>query len=316
MSFLFSFLPNGLGGELIKGLASVRNMREVIKEFKRKFFPEADLEVIDSRSNEVVLLFKGPMAYSCCSHDYLEDFLIILDQKEPGWSVDEFEEVVVESKRFLLLKLVNNRAKLLDEIKRLKFSVGEIVKERMEEFREIRAKGEKEIFKELCFCLLTANFSAERSIRIQEEIGDGFILWSEDKLRKELKRLGHRYPEKRAEYIVKARESLGYLGNLINSGRSGKEIREELVKRIKGLGYKESSHFLRNIGFEDVAIIDRHILNVLRDYDLIREIPRSLTRRRYLQIEKILERIAEEGGLSLGELDLYLWYTKTGKILK
>jgi N-glycosylase/DNA lyase len=52
------------------------------------------------------------------------------------------------------------------------------------------------------------------------------------------------------------------------------------------------------------------------EYELISEIPKTLTRRKYLEIERKLEKLAEGASLSLGELDLYLWFMKTGKILK
>jgi N-glycosylase/DNA lyase len=85
---------------------------------------------------------------------------------------------------------------------------------------------------------------------------------------------------------------------------------------VKGLGYKEASHFLRNIGRKDVAIIDRHILRWLKENGYINEIPNSLSARSYKKIEKILKKIGEERDLSLAELDLILWFRKTGKILK
>jgi len=96
---------------------------------------------------------------------------------------------------------------------------------------------------------------------------------------------------------------------------SNEELREWLVKNIKGLGYKESSHFLRNIGFDNFAIIDFHIVDILVKHNLIKR-PETLTKKRYLEIENILKEIAKKLELSLAELDLYLWYTETGKILK
>lgn len=84
---------------------------------------------------------------------------------------------------------------------------------------------------------------------------------------------------------------------------------------MKGLGYKESSHFLRNVGCDDVAIIDFHIIDLLVANRLIKK-PKALNPKRYLAIEKKLKQLAGRSGLSLGELDLYLWYMETGKILK
>ena len=85
---------------------------------------------------------------------------------------------------------------------------------------------------------------------------------------------------------------------------------------MKGVGYKESSHFLRNVGFSDVAILDRHVLSVLHEHGLIDVVPRPPTRGRYLEIERKLEELAGKLGFTLGELDLYLWYLKTGEVLK
>ena len=44
--------------------------------------------------------------------------------------------------------------------------------------------------------------------------------------------------------------------------------------------------------------------------------PKTLNRARYLEIEKVLENIAQKTKLTLDELDLYLWFLETGKILK
>jgi len=190
-----------------------------------------------------------------------------------------------------------------------------LVEARMREFRENGRKPSRELFKELCFCILTANFSAERCMRIQQEIGDGFLTLSEGELARELRRLGHRYPESRARYIVEARWIADKLREVIESFGSQLELRDWLAKSIKGLGYKEASHFLRNIGFTDLAILDFHILNLLASYGIV-EKPRSLTRRRYLEIEGKLREIARSLGLTLAELDLYLWYLETGRVLK
>ncbi|MEW6035798.1 MAG: N-glycosylase/DNA lyase [Candidatus Micrarchaeota archaeon] len=194
--------------------------------------------------------------------------------------------------------------------------VGKRVRSRMAEFRAKGAGCEDGAFKELCFCLLTANYSAEGGIRIQEAIGDGFIRLPERELARRLKSLGYRFPNARARYIVEARAHLGTLRGRLSS-MSAQAVRDWLAANVLGLGYKESSHFLRNLGFTDFAIIDFHIIDLLARHRLIRK-PRSksLTKKRYLLIEKALGRIAARAGLNQGELDLYLWYMETGKILK
>lgn len=185
----------------------------------------------------------------------------------------------------------------------------------MKEFESVRKFGKERIFSELCFCILTANFNAERSISIQNKIGEGFLTMSKKDLAKKLKELGHRFPNTRAEYIVLAREKINEILEQVRSGKTEFEIREWLLRNIKGLGYKEASHFLRNIGFKNVAILDFHILNLLEKYGIIKK-PRTLTRRKYLEIEENLRNIAKELNISPAELDLYLWYMETGKVLK
>ena len=215
-----------------------------------------------------------------------------------------------------MMKKSSGLDKLVEAVKKLKNSeVRNLIDARVKEFMENRNKPIDEIFKELCFCLLTANFSAERSLRIQEEIGDGFLTLPENELAEKLRELGHRYPKSRAKYIVKARKMVFQLENVLHSSLSERALRDWLVKNVVGLGYKEASHFLRNIGFMNLAIIDIHVIDILSRYGVIRK-PRALTKRKYMKIEEALNKIAEKMDLSLGVLDLYLWYMETGKVLK
>ena len=46
------------------------------------------------------------------------------------------------------------------------------------------------------------------------------------------------------------------------------------------------------------------------------EKPKIITKNKYLKIEKLLKEIANKLNLSMAEIDLYLWYMETGKILK
>ncbi len=193
--------------------------------------------------------------------------------------------------------------------------IKKLIETRIKEFEKIREGSDEEIFKELCFCILTANFNAEKCIKIQKEINTGFLTLNEEELARELRRLGHRFPNTRARYIVLAREHLNSLRSIVNSGKNEGEIREWLVKNIKGLGYKETSHFLRNIGFKNLAILDFHILNLLEKFGII-EKPKNLSRKKYLEIENILTQIAKKLSLTLAELDLYLWFLETRKVLK
>lgn len=205
---------------------------------------------------------------------------------------------------------------LVEIIKRLKTSeIRNLVDTRLREFRETGSGSSSKIAEELCFCILTANFNAEKSIDIQKKIGDEFFTLSESQLAKKLGALGHRFPNKRAKYIVEAREYKDSLRDIMESFSIKNELREWLVENVQGIGYKEASHFLRNVGHNDFAIIDFHIINVLVKHNLTKR-PKALTKGKYLEIEDTLRRIAGRLGLNLAQLDLYLWYTETGRVLK
>ncbi len=205
--------------------------------------------------------------------------------------------------------------KLLSQIEYLKDSpVKNIVECRMRDFEQAGKGADAELFKELCFCILTANFDAEKSVKIQHKIDNGFLTMSEEALASKLKELGHRFPNARAHYIVEARKYKNMLRPTISS-LNGEELRKWLAKNIRGIGYKETSHFLRNIGFKDYAIVDFHILDILADHKII-EKPHTLTRKAYLDIENRLKKLARQSELNLAELDLYLWFLETSKICK
>ena len=205
-------------------------------------------------------------------------------------------------------------------IKRIEYlkndiSINSLVNERMIEFSKIRNGSNELIFKEMCFCIMTANCSAEKCIEVHENIDDDFLFLSENSLSKRFKELGYRFPNIRANYIVENRKNINSINLKIKNETDERVLRDWIVNTIKGLGYKEASHFLRNIGFFNFAIIDFHIIDLLVKHELI-EKPKTITKIKYFEIEKLLDEVALILDLSLASLDLYLWYLETGKILK
>lgn len=207
---------------------------------------------------------------------------------------------------------------LLQKINKLKDSeIKYVIDEKMKEFSELGKRDSNELFKELCFCFMTANFSAHGGIKIQDAIGDGFATLTEEELAKRLAELGHRFPNARAKYVVGSRIHKDNLKQTLDEIPDELTTRNWIVQNIKGLGMKEASHFLRNIGYKNLAIIDFHIVDLLAKHNLIEKPKsRSLTPKKYIEIENVLREISKQTNLNLGELDLYLWYEETGKILK
>jgi len=204
---------------------------------------------------------------------------------------------------------------LINKIQGLKKSnIKNIIDNRIKEFELINKKNPEKIFSELCFCILTANSTAELCIKVQNKTEAYFLTLKETELAEKLRLNSCRFHTKRTGYICEARK---YKEDLINILKTKDEIiiRNWVADNIKGIGMKESSHFLRNIGFKNLAIIDFHILDLLEKEELLKK-PKKLDRLNYLKIERILKKLAEKVELSLAELDLYLWYLETGKVLK
>jgi len=197
-----------------------------------------------------------------------------------------------------------------------KKDVKQVIDKKIQSFSKIKNKSNKEIFKELSFCVLTANYNAKKAIEIQKKINDGFLFLSLKDLSLKLKELGYRYPNLRAEYIVSNRKHLDSLKKVLKAFNEKNSLRDWFVENIKGISYKESSHFLRNIGYNDYAIIDFHIVDILIKNGYLKEKPKSLNRQKYLEIENILECLSKKVKLSQGVLDFYLLYLETGTVLK
>lgn len=193
-----------------------------------------------------------------------------------------------------------------------KFKTNSLIEQRLEEFKRFETLESSEWFSELCFCILTANSKAETAINIQQEIqATGFINLSLNEIATVIRKNKHRFHNTKARYIIEARKFVN-IKNQLKQHSSGPEAREFIVKNIKGLGYKEASHFLRNVGYDDVAIIDRHILRYMHQNRLIDLIPKQLSKQIYFEFEGILIKMNP----NLARLDLIIWQQMTGKVLK
>ncbi|MBD3184687.1 N-glycosylase/DNA lyase [Candidatus Poribacteria bacterium] len=197
-----------------------------------------------------------------------------------------------------------------------------LIKQRMKEFEEVFQSGDEAIFTELCFCIFTAGASARMGLKCIDKIKDIILTGSADELEARIEK-SHRYPKARAGYIVHTRTYLQDEWNfeikkLIESFDDKLSLRDFFAtnKGIKGLGYKEGSHFLRNIGFKGYAILDIHILRSMHEYGLIDSPKPATSRKRYLEIESKLKEFAKELEIDFDDLDLLLWSNKTGEILK
>ncbi|MFC1508063.1 N-glycosylase/DNA lyase [Candidatus Omnitrophota bacterium] len=195
------------------------------------------------------------------------------------------------------------------------------IRSRLSDFKEVYRKGDKDVFAELCFCILTPQSKAILCDKALKELQktDTLFKGSKKDIRFCLK--GVRFPNNKARYLILAREFFSNgNGPDVKSKIDTKDLsgtREWLVKNVKGLGYKEASHFLRNIGFgKDLAILDRHILKNLKRYGIIKKIPEALSRRQYIDIEEKMKRFFKPMNISMEEIDLLFWSMETGMVFK
>ena len=195
------------------------------------------------------------------------------------------------------------------------------IRERLQYFKKVWKKSDEDIFTELCFCLLTPQSRARICDKVIKNLRKNDILFtgSVDEIR--LKLEGVRFPENKARYIVDVRKLFIKSGKIrIKREFNPEDInttREWLVKNVKGFGYKEASHFLRNIGFgENLAILDRHILKNLKKFKIIDQIPKSFTKKQYLSIEEKIRKFSERMNIPMTDLDLLFWSEETGEIFK
>lgn len=204
---------------------------------------------------------------------------------------------------------------LLQKVRELEQSqINKIITERLSEFESFKTKSDDEWFSELCFCILTANAKQKTGAAIQSQINaEGFKTLSEETLANLIKLNKHRFHNTKAKYIVKARQ-FANIKNIVKD-MTETDAREFIVKNIKGLGMKEASHFLRNTGGQSLAILDRHILSLLAEYEVITR-PKTLSVQAYNEIELKFKELASKLRMSPAKLDLFLWYMKTGEVLK
>lgn len=192
----------------------------------------------------------------------------------------------------------------------------EIIKKRLSEFSKVKNKeihrisdlqqaAREDVFYELCFCILTPQSNAKRcDLAIQMLRKENFKQRNINPVK--FLKTNTRFHNNKAKYLIEMKKKFPSI-----------ELKREfLVKNIKGLGLKEASHFLRNIGYRDLAILDRHILKNLHKYGVIKEVPEALTEKKYYEIEEDFKKFADKVKIPMDELDLLFWSMETGEVFK
>lgn len=167
-------------------------------------------------------------------------------------------------------------------------------------------KKDSEIFYNLCFaiCAPQTTFKNNRKVVNSLILKDFYKTDIEESELKEIVR-PVRFIRK-AEYLLRMKEQFYNILNIVRSNKDNFEKRTILEKMVMGMGLKATSHFLRNLGAEDLSIIDTHVIKFLK-----KDVPKS--KKDYLKLEEQFREQAKDMGVSVAELDAFVWklYSKT-----
>jgi N-glycosylase/DNA lyase len=196
------------------------------------------------------------------------------------------------------------------------------IEARLAHFESMGKKGGRMLFEELCFCLLTPQSKARSCDDAIRKLKEKGLLFSGDaaSIARVLSKKT-RFHNNKARYLAEAREKFAAddFFSLAHHTFSGTErhARQYFLREVRGLGLKEASHYLRNVGRgSTLAILDRHILKNLVKCGAVKSLPKSLTEKKYLQLERDMEKFCAKTSIPLAHLDLLFWAEETGGIFK
>jgi len=212
--------------------------------------------------------------------------------------------------------------KITPEIKQVYSKFKKEIEFRLNSFKKIGENSNaEELFTELAFCILTPQSKAKLCWKAILKMKESGILFNGTKkeIREKLQKV--RFKNKKTEYLFEARNKFFRDNNSIYENikkpKSPLELREYLVKNVKGIGWKEASHFLRNIGLgADIAILDRHILKNLIKLGIIEEYPKNLSEKKYEEIEEKMKKLSKNLEIPMDTLDHVFWAKETGEVFK
>ncbi|MBI2428171.1 MAG: N-glycosylase/DNA lyase [Ignavibacteriales bacterium] len=208
------------------------------------------------------------------------------------------------------------RYKHIEELKEAYESKKPAIRRRLREFKQV---PKEKYFYELLYCLMTPQSSAVNAGKAQAMFESlGFINADIDPEQILSERKHYiRFHKTKAKWIMRMKEQFDEIEDIIAGNSTAFEKRIWLAEHVMGFSLKEATHFLRNIGKNDgLAILDRHIIKNLRYHGVIRSVPKTITKKVYLNIEKKFLQFSDAIGISVDELDLVFWSKEAGEILK
>ncbi len=183
---------------------------------------------------------------------------------------------------------------------------------------EYAAVPESDYFYEFCFCVMTPQSKAANAHAVELKLRERDFRGKPFDPTPLLRDNRHyiRFHNQKAKRLLAARDLFPEILEILKSDNSTRDKRFLIYQKTNGFGMKEASHFLRNIGYRDLAILDRHILKHMVTCGMYDEIPKISSVKRYLEIERNFLDFSDKVGVTVDELDLLFWSWETGALLK
>ena len=181
---------------------------------------------------------------------------------------------------------------------------------------------EDDLWRELVFCILGSRVRFEAVHAAVERMDSMYLLsqpWRNtgfDQYEEDIVTAlsgGYPFYRIRANHIRRAAEHLytsrGSILKLLDSAGDVRSVRRVLVAEVAGLGPKQASLFLRNIGYaKHIAILDVHVLTYLNRVGLTDTLLKSVsTLSQYEVLEDSFIEHAYTFGYSPDQFDLAVW---------
>ena len=189
------------------------------------------------------------------------------------------------------------------------------IRARLNDFKQV---PKEDYFYEFCFCLCTPQSKAASALQVQNKLKELNFLNNPFYPVEILAVPEHyiRFHNQKAKRIQDAASYYPKIQEILDSESAPKEKRMKIYQSVNGFGMKEASHFMRNIGYEGLSILDRHILRNLVKLGVFADLPNISTVKNYLSAELAFLSFADEVAIPIDELDLLFWSFENGDIIK
>jgi len=169
-------------------------------------------------------------------------------------------------------------------------------------------KTEEEVFYHFCFTVLVPQTKHKTTVVILKNLQKKNIFENELSSN-EIETLVKpaRFYRNKTKYLLILKQNWDWIYSMINSINNQHILREFLINEVYGLGMKAASHLMRNLGYDDVAIIDTHIIKMF-NID-----KKTITKKNYVYYENVIRCMAKKYNLTVVEFDILLWqmFSKT-----